>query len=109
MRRPGPRHVSAALGAFTRSAAPGTVLARTQAVWREAAGEAVAAVADPVAERGGKLTVRCESAIWSHELELLGPDILGRLNGLLDPSGEGPLRALRVELGTPRGAAGEGL
>jgi predicted nucleic acid-binding Zn ribbon protein len=72
------------------------VLARVQADWPRVAGEAVAAEAEPVAERGGVLTVSCRSATWAHELSLLGPDLVERLNAALDPGGQGPLRELRT-------------
>ncbi|MGI9081192.1 MAG: DciA family protein [Thermoleophilaceae bacterium] len=103
MRRPGPRHVSVALGELAGAATPPTVLARVQSAWAEAAGAAVAAEAEPVAESGGTLTVACRSAAWTQELALLGPEIVQRLNAVLEPSGLGPLRNLRVHTG---GAAG---
>lgn len=105
MRRSAPRHLGTALGHLTQSAAPATVLARVQSVWPEVVGAAVAAEAAPTGERGGSLTVTCRSATWAHELALIGPDLVQRLNDVLGPSGRGPLRELR-----PRTArAGEGL
>ena len=96
MRRPAPRPLHLALEAFALEAAPATVLARVQAAWPQVAGPAVAAEAEPVAERGGTITVTCRSATWAHELSLLAPDIVRRLNAALDPSGPGPLRELRA-------------
>ena len=96
MRRPGPRPVNLAMEGFKRDAAPLTVLARVQAAWPEVAGPAIAAEAEPVAERGGTLTVECRTSAWAQELSLLGPDVVRRLNAALDPAGEGPLRGLRV-------------
>jgi predicted nucleic acid-binding Zn ribbon protein len=81
VRRPAPRPLSVALEQVARAAAPATLLARVQAAWPEVAGRAVAAAAAPVAEREGVVTVACESAVWASELELLAPDLLGRLNG----------------------------
>jgi predicted nucleic acid-binding Zn ribbon protein len=50
-----------------------------QTVWRQAVGEAIAAAAEPVAERDGVLTVRCQSATWAEELSLIQADLLERL------------------------------
>ena len=52
--------------------------------------------AAPVAERDGVLTVRCEAAVWSQELELMAADLLGRLNAAL---GEELLHKLRCRVG----------
>jgi predicted nucleic acid-binding Zn ribbon protein len=104
MRRLGPRPVKGALVEFSRGAAPPTVLARVQVEWPKVAGPAVASEAEPVAERGGVLTVSCRSATWAQELSLLGPDLLARLNVALDPTGSGPLRELRTRTARPGGA-----
>lgn len=77
--RPGPRPLAAALEAIVGAAAPATPLAQIQAVWPRVAGAAVAAEAEPVAERGGVVTVACSSALWAHELELLAPELLEHL------------------------------
>jgi predicted nucleic acid-binding Zn ribbon protein len=45
----------------------------------------------PVGERDGVVTISCRSAVWAQELDLLGPDLLKRLNEAL----EQPLTALR--------------
>lgn len=104
MRRTGPRPLAAALAQVTRSSAPATTLARVQACWEEVAGEAVAGEARPVSEQGGILTLRCESAVWAQELELLSGDLLRRLNeALAGPSGDPPLKALRCRVGGPVG------
>jgi predicted nucleic acid-binding Zn ribbon protein len=44
------------------------------------AGDVLAAAAGPVSERGGTVTVACESSVWAHELELLGADLARRLD-----------------------------
>jgi len=62
------------------------LLARIQARWADAAGAVLGAATQPVAERDGVVTVRCESSLWAQELELLAPDLLLRLNG---PPGSG--------------------
>lgn len=96
MRRPGPRPLGAALGEAVAHASPATLLARVQAQWPEVAGPAVSREAAPVAERGGTLTIECRSSVWAGELELLGPDLLRRLNEALGPTGPPPLTRLRV-------------
>jgi predicted nucleic acid-binding Zn ribbon protein len=60
--------------------APATALADVQARWPEVAGERIAREAEPVAERGGVVTVRCGSAVWASELTLMAPDLVARLN-----------------------------
>lgn len=108
VRRPGPRPLHLVLEGFTRKAEPGTVLARVQAAWPCVAGPAMAREAEPVAERGGTLTVTCRSATWAHELSLLGPEVVTRLNAALDASGEGPLSELRVRIQRPTAGGSAG-
>jgi predicted nucleic acid-binding Zn ribbon protein len=64
--------------------APDTLLARVQALWPSVAGPAIAAEARPAAEREGTVTVECSGSVWAHELELLAPDLLPRMNAVLD-------------------------
>jgi predicted nucleic acid-binding Zn ribbon protein len=90
-----PRRLGDALGAVRDETAPATLLAAAQAAWAEAAGPAVAAQAEPVSERGGVVTVACRSATWAQELDLLGPDLLERLNSAIDPAAGGPVERLR--------------
>ena len=102
MRRLAPRPLRSALDAVTRQVAPGGTLPRAQACWEEVAGAHVAAEAQPVSERDGVLTVRCSSAVWAQELELLSEDLLERLREALgDPSA---LRSLRLVVGSAGGA-----
>ena len=79
MRRRAPRHLGAALRGAVAAASPPGALARVQSAWSGAAGPAVAAVAAPVSEREGVVTVACESAVWAQELELLRGDLEARL------------------------------
>lgn len=102
MRRAGARSLGPALERALRDAAPATVLARVQACWPAVVGEALAREAAPVAERAGTLTVACESAVWAQELELLGGDLVERLNAVLATPGGPPLRALRARVGPLR-------
>jgi len=76
-----PRPIADALGAVRESAAPQTLLAAVQSAWTATAGDAVAAEAEPVAERDGVVTVACRSATWAQELDLMGPQLLERLRG----------------------------
>lgn len=100
MRRTAPRPLRAALEDLSRAAAPAGTLARVQSAWREVAGEAVAAETEPVAERDGTVTVACSSAVWAHELELLSPALVERLNAAVgaQPSAP-PVRGLRFTVG----------
>jgi predicted nucleic acid-binding Zn ribbon protein len=100
VRRPAPRPLSAALEQVVRAAAPATLLARVQAAWPEVAGRTVAAVAAPVAEREGVVTVACESAVWAGELEFLGPDLLGPLNASVGAEEAGLVTRLRFVVGS---------
>jgi predicted nucleic acid-binding Zn ribbon protein len=99
MRRLSPRPLGAILERVTREAAPVGTLARIQAVWTEVVGPGVAAEAEPAGERDGVLTVRCSSAVWAQELELLSEDLLARLQEAL--GGEDGPRSLRVLVGSP--------
>jgi predicted nucleic acid-binding Zn ribbon protein len=62
-------------------------------------GEAVAREAAPVAERSGTLTVACSSSVWAHELDLMSPQLIERLNGALDRSA---IERLRCRATPPR-------
>jgi predicted nucleic acid-binding Zn ribbon protein len=100
VRRPAPRPLALALDGVVERSEPATLLARAQGVWREVAGSGLAPFAEPVAERDGTLTVACESAVWAGELELLGPDLLTRMNAALDGPEGGKLRRLRFVVGS---------
>ena len=96
MRRPAPRPLRLALESTVARVAPAGLLPRVQRVWRDAAGPAIAAEAEPVGERSGVLTIACRSAVWAQELELLGHDVLARLNEALAGGRSAPLVELRV-------------
>jgi predicted nucleic acid-binding Zn ribbon protein len=70
-RRRVPRPASAALREALRQAAPKTRLAAVQSVWEEVVGEQVAAVAKPVSERQGEVTIACADPVWAEELDLM--------------------------------------
>ena len=80
MRRLAPRPLGKALERALPDARPAGLLAEVQSAWPAVAGDALAVSASPVAERGGTVTVECESAVWAQELELLGADLARRLD-----------------------------
>jgi predicted nucleic acid-binding Zn ribbon protein len=77
-------------------AAPKTGLAAVQAAWSTALGERLAAVATPVSERAGTLTVECVDGVWAQELDLMQEQLLERLREEL---GERAPQALRFRVG----------
>jgi predicted nucleic acid-binding Zn ribbon protein len=95
VRRLAPRPLSRALEAVVGQARPAGLLATVQSAWAEVAGTALAAATTPISERDGTVTVACESAVWAHELELLGGDLTTRLNERLQASGE-PAKVTRL-------------
>lgn len=96
MGRRAPRPASLAIHAALERSAPLGGLAAAQTVWSAVVGEAVAAATEPVAERGGVLTVRCQSATWAEELSLMEGELLERLRARL---GERSPRALKLLAG----------
>ena len=96
MSRTAPRSLAGALDALTATIAPASTLARVQEVWERAVGPAIAASANPTAERDGVLTVICEAAVWAQELTLMESTLLLRLN---DALGAEALRELRCRAG----------
>jgi predicted nucleic acid-binding Zn ribbon protein len=101
-----PRPLVAALRQARSDVAPATLLAAAQSAWLRAAGARVAAEAEPVAERDGVVTIACRSATWAQELDLLGPELLERLNEALSAAGWEPqastVKALRFTADGPR-------
>lgn len=91
-RRRAPRPAATALRAALRDCAPQTRLAAVQAVWAEAAGERVAAVARPVSERDGAVVVDCSDPVWAEELDLMQEQLLA---GLRERLGERAPQTLR--------------
>jgi predicted nucleic acid-binding Zn ribbon protein len=78
-RRRAPREASAAFRAARDRVAPRTGLAAVQAAWSGAVGERIAAVASPVSERAGTLTIECTDPVWAQELDLMQAQLLERL------------------------------
>ena len=89
-----PRPLALAIEIARQRAAPRTPLAGVQQVWREVAGEQVAAVAEPFAEREGVVVVRCDGAVWAEELNLMQDRLLTSLGERL---GDAAPRGLRFE------------
>jgi predicted nucleic acid-binding Zn ribbon protein len=88
--------MSFALDSLRDELAPETLLASVQRAWPAAVGQAISAEATPTAERGGVVTVSCSAAVWAQELDLMGPTIVGRLNGLLESGRVERLRCVAV-------------
>lgn len=94
-RRRAPRPASEALRAARKQAAPKTRLAATQAVWEEVVGPGIAAVAQPVSERDGELTVNCQDPVWMQELDLMQERLR---EGLQERLGDDAPRSLRFRV-----------
>jgi predicted nucleic acid-binding Zn ribbon protein len=94
MGRSAPRPASLALQAALERSVPRTDLAAAQTIWPEAVGESIAAVAEPIAERDGVLTVRCQSATWAEELSLMETELLERLGEHLGERSPSALKLL---------------
>jgi predicted nucleic acid-binding Zn ribbon protein len=95
VRRLAPRPLSAALADALGDAQPAGLLASVQAAWGPVAGTALAAAATPTSEHDGTVIVTCESGAWAHELELLAPDLIERLNEHLEAA-SAPARVGRL-------------
>ena len=96
MARKAPRPASFALRAALRESAPRTGLGAVQTVWPQVVGEAIATASEPVAERDGVITIRCESATWAQELTLMEGELLARLKEQL---GDAAPQGLRCSAG----------
>jgi predicted nucleic acid-binding Zn ribbon protein len=82
-KRDEPHPLASALEAVRADVAPQTLLASVQESWPQIAGATVAAQADPVAERGGVVTIACHSATWAQELDLMQDELLPRIRDAL--------------------------
>jgi predicted nucleic acid-binding Zn ribbon protein len=98
-RRRAPRPAADALRSALGAAAPKTALASLQSVWAELVGERIAAVAQPVSERGGEVTVDCSDSVWAQELDLMQQQLLERLRERL---GERAPQSLRFRVSNER-------
>jgi predicted nucleic acid-binding Zn ribbon protein len=98
-RRRAPRQAGEAFRVARERAAPKTGLAAVQAAWEEALGERLAAVATPLSERAGTLTVECTDGVWAQELDLMQDQLLERLREVL---GERAPQALKFRVARGR-------
>ena len=83
MSRRAPRPLANALAPLQEALAPATLLAAVQRAWPAAAGEAIAREATPVAERAGVVTIACSASVWAHELDLMSPLLIDKLNAAI--------------------------
>jgi predicted nucleic acid-binding Zn ribbon protein len=90
--RRAPRKLDAALGRLVSERSPRTLLADVQTAWPRACGETIAANAEPVSERDGQVTIACATGAWAQELEMMGDELIARLEALVGPD---RLRRLR--------------
>ncbi len=98
--RRAPRSLQCALDDLSDELAPATLLGDVQRIWPTTVGPAIAAQAQPTAERGGVVTVSCAASVWAQELDLMAPQIIERLNVALP---DRTLQRLRcVAVGHPR-------
>jgi predicted nucleic acid-binding Zn ribbon protein len=105
MSRRAPRPAGRAMEGLLAELAPQTLLAAVQRVWPGVVGDTIAAEATPTGDRGGTLTITCRSAVWAQELDLMGPDLVERLNAAL---GGSLVVALRCSAAPPRAWAQQG-
>ena len=105
MGRRAPRPANLAIQDLADRLAPQTLLAQVQRLWPEVVGETIAAEATPTGDRGGTLQITCRSAVWAQELDLMGPDLVARLNVAI---GADLVVALRCSSAPPRGWASGG-
>ncbi len=94
-RRRAPRPASSGLRAALGQAAPKTRLAAVQVAWDGLVGERIAAVAQPLSERGGEVLVGCSDSVWAQELDLMQEQLLQRLREQL---GEQAPKSLRFRV-----------
>ncbi len=99
-RRRAPRQAATAFRTAREMAAPQTGLAAIQSAWSTTVGEQLAAVATPVSERAGTLTIECADSVWAQELDLMQAQLLESLKGAL---GEKAPAALKFRLKSDRG------
>jgi predicted nucleic acid-binding Zn ribbon protein len=78
-----PRRLGSALDRLVAERAPETLLAEVQTAWPGVCGAAIAARAEPVAERDGRVTIACESGAWAQELEMMSDALRERLDAAI--------------------------
>ena len=83
--RRGPKRIDTALSRVVAARAPRTLLAAVQEAWPEACGPVIAANSEPVSERDGAVTIACATGAWAQELELMGDELLARIDARVEP------------------------
>jgi len=94
MSRRAPRPFSIAIEDLRGRLEPAGGLAGVQSTWRAAAGEAIAAAAQPVSLRGGVLTLECESSVWAQEIQMMGDELAERLRQAVPDAGVQKIRCV---------------
>lgn len=69
---------------------------RIFALWEKIAGPAIARHAQPISLRGGKLSLVVDSATWMHQLTMLKPVIIEKVNSLV---GKGSIKDIALKTG----------
>jgi predicted nucleic acid-binding Zn ribbon protein len=92
-----PRPLAESLSGLKNQLAPRTVLAEVQEGWEVAAGPEIARHSEPVSEKDGVVTVRCNSGVWAAELSMMSRQLLERLNEAR--AGDRQVREIRFVVG----------
>jgi predicted nucleic acid-binding Zn ribbon protein len=79
----GPRRLGSAFDRLIAEQGPQTLLAEVQTAWPGVCGPEIAARAEPVAERDGRVTIACENGAWAQELELMGELLRERIDAAI--------------------------
>ncbi len=78
-----PKLIGDTLGRALDPVAPMTPLAELQRIWPSVVGPGIAEVTTVSKERDGTVTIECESTVWAHELEMMGPQLREKLRPLM--------------------------
>lgn len=84
--------ISAALEQLVGDLEPKTAIARVQSAWPIAVGETIARWAVPVSERAGTVTFACTDSMVAHELEMMKPELLKKLEKTLESGAPSELK-----------------
>lgn len=84
--------LSDALSELTSEIQPQTTLARIQTAWPQAVGQTVANWATPISERAGVVTFACTDSMVAHELQMMKPELLKKLEKVLENGAPGDLK-----------------
>jgi predicted nucleic acid-binding Zn ribbon protein len=92
-----PRPLADAVADLRTGLAPMTLLATVQSAWPSVAGDAIARHSQPVSERNGVITVRCDASVWAAELTMMSAALLRELEAR--SQGAENVRELRFVVG----------